>query len=101
MTLRGMDSASSPDDDVPVTVSPLPRHGDAIVGRDVAGRTLRISGHPESGRVVLSIWQDSVCRATLRLSAQDVPDVVAMLTRTAIATENRADDSTPLLGSAG
>lgn len=68
-----------------MTISPLPTHGDVIVGRDVAGRTLRISGHPESGRVVLSIWQDTVCRATLRLAAEDVPQFVEMLTRSAIA----------------
>lgn len=74
-----------------VTVSPLPRHGDVIVGRDVAGRTLRISGHPDSGRVVLSIWQDTVCRATLRLATQDVPDFVAMLTRTVISIDDEAD----------
>lgn len=67
-----------------MTISPLPRHGDVIVGRDVAGRTLRISGHPESGRVVLSIWQDNVCRATLRLLADDVPQFVEMLTRSAV-----------------
>lgn len=69
-----------------MTVSPLPRHGDVVVGRDVVGRTLRVSGHPESGRVVLSIWQDSVCRATLRLAPEDVADVVAMLTRSALGT---------------
>jgi hypothetical protein len=67
-----------------VTISPLPSHGDVIVGRDVAGRTLRISGHPETGRVVLSIWQDTVCRATLRLATEDVPEIVEMLTRSAI-----------------
>lgn len=66
-----------------MTVSPLPRHGDVIVGRDVAGRTLRVSGHPESGRVVLSIWQDDVCRATFRLATEDVPAMVALLKRTA------------------
>jgi hypothetical protein len=76
-----------------VSVSPLPRHGDVVVGRDVSGRTLRVSGHPESGRVVLSIWQDSVCRATVRLATEDVPDVVAMLTRSAIATQD--EDGTP------
>jgi hypothetical protein len=79
-------------DDGAVTISPLPRHGDVIVGRDVAGRTLRISGHPESGRVVLSIWQDTVCKATLRLSPDDVPHVVEMLTRTAISHSDGADD---------
>ena len=83
-----------------MTISPLPRHGDVIVGRDVAGRTLRISGHPESGRVVLSIWQDNVCRATVRLLAEDVPDVVAMLARSAIAPRAAGEDA-PTLHSAG
>jgi hypothetical protein len=82
-----------------MTVSPLPQHGDVVVGRDVAGRTLRVSGHPESGRVVLSIWQDTVCRATVRLAPEDVPDVVAMLARTALRA---ADDPRPRgLGTAG
>ena len=85
-------------DDGGVTISPLPRHGDVIVGRDVAGRTLRISGHPESGRVVLSIWQDTVCKATLRLAPEDVPQFVEMLTRTAIS---RSDDDVRDLGTAG
>ena len=80
-----MDGRSSRGDDGRVTVSPIPRHGDVVVGRDVAGRTLRISGHPESGRVVLSIWQDTVCRATVRLDTQDVPHVVEMLTRSVIS----------------
>ena len=84
-----------------MTISPLPRHGDVIVGRDVTGRTLRISGHPESGRVVLSIWQDNVCRATLRLSPEDVPQFVEMLTRTAIARSDEADDDVRDLGTAG
>ena len=81
-------SVGSADDGV-VTVSPLPRHGDVIVGRDVAGRTLRISGHPEAGRVVLSIWQDNVCRATIRLVPEDVPALVEML------TAQRRRDSVP------
>ena len=85
-------------DDGAVTISPLPRHGDVIVGRDVTGRTLRISGHPETGRVVLSIWQDNVCRATLRLAPDDVPSFVEMLTRTAISQS--ADDVRDL-GTAG
>ena len=79
-----MDGALRRRENEPVTVSPLPRLGDVVAGRDVAGRTLRISGHPASGRVVLSIWQDSVCRATVRLAPEDVPHVVEMLTRTAI-----------------
>jgi len=34
--------------------------------------------------VVLSIWQDDVCRATLRLAEEDVPDLVAMLSASLI-----------------
>lgn len=63
-----------------------------MVGRDVAGRTLRISGHPESGRVVLSIWQDTVCRATVRLLAEDVPAVVEMLARSALTPSSSDGD---------
>ncbi len=96
-----MDVAAAWPDDGEVTISPLPRHGDVIVGRDVTGRTLRISGHPDSGRVVLSIWQDTVCRATLRLSPEDVPQFVEMLTRSAIARSDEADGGIGELGTAG
>jgi len=82
-----------------VTVSPLPRHGDVVVGRDVAGRTLRVSAHPELGRVVLSIWQDSVCRASFRLLPEDVPALVEMLARSGVECATAAD--TGELGTAG
>ncbi len=84
-----------------MTISPLPRHGDVIVGRDVAGRTLRVSGHPEGGRVVLSIWQDTVCRATLRLAPEDVAQFVEMLTSSAVATAGDAGHGSERLDSAG
>ncbi|HKG50189.1 MAG TPA: hypothetical protein VKB14_07100 [Actinomycetales bacterium] len=63
-----------------MTVSPLPSRGTVLVGRDVAGRTLRVSAHPQAGRVVLSIWQDTTCLATVRLAEADVPDLVRALT---------------------
>jgi hypothetical protein len=63
-----------------MTVSPLPAHGTVLVGRDVSGRTLRVSAHPQAGRVVLSIWQDATCVATVRLAEEDVPDLVRTLT---------------------
>jgi hypothetical protein len=84
-----------------MTISPLPRHGDVIVGHDVAGRTLRVSGHPESGRVVLSIWQDNICRATLRLLAEDVPHLVEMLSRTAVETAGPGLRADPHLDETG
>jgi hypothetical protein len=62
-----------------MTIPPLPRHGSTLLGRDIAGRRLRVSSHPDAGRVVLSIWQDDICRATLRLAEEDVPELVRML----------------------
>lgn len=61
-------------------VAPVPSQGDIFVGRDTAGRVLRVSSHPEADRVVLSIWQADRCMATLRLASQDVPDLVRTLT---------------------
>ena len=62
----------------------MPARGEVIVGRDVAGRVLRMSSHPEIGRVVLSIWQDAQCLSTFRLSPDDVPDLVRALITTAL-----------------
>jgi hypothetical protein len=67
-----------------VTISPLPRQGSTLLGRDTAGRRLRVSSHPDTGRVVLSIWQDDLCRATLRLAEQDVPELVKILSASLI-----------------
>ena len=61
------------------TVTPLPSIGEVIAGQDVAGRELRISGHPDSDRLVLSIWQSGHCLATVRLARADVPDVTRAL----------------------
>jgi hypothetical protein len=62
-----------------LNVTPLPSIGDVVAGRDVAGRELRISGHPEADRVVLSIWQSGHCLATVRLARADVPEVTRAL----------------------
>jgi hypothetical protein len=61
------------------TVTPLPSIGDVIAGQDVAGRELRIRGHPDSDRLVLSIWQSGRCLATVRLARTDVPEVTRAL----------------------
>jgi hypothetical protein len=64
--------------------TPVPSRGDVVVGRDRAGRVLRVSAHPESDRVVLSIWQEGQCLATVRLAAGDVPDLVRALVSAAV-----------------
>jgi hypothetical protein len=65
-------------------VAPIPAHGDIVLGRDAVGRVLRVSAHPELDRVVLSIWQEGRCLATLRLATDDVPDLVRTLTASVI-----------------
>ena len=60
-------------------VTPVPRLGDVVAGRDGVGRVLRVSAHPNSDRVVLSIWQDGTCLATVRLAGQDVGHLAAVL----------------------
>jgi hypothetical protein len=64
----------------------MPSRGDVVVGRDRAGRVLRVSAHPDVGRIVLSIWQEGTCIATLRLAPGDVPDLVRVLSAAALDT---------------
>jgi hypothetical protein len=73
-----------------MTVSPLPSRGSVLLGRDVVGRTLRVSSHPEAGRVVLSIWQDTTCVATVRLAQDDVPGLVRALTASLLPAQGGA-----------
>ena len=63
-----------------MAVTPAPTFGAVLAGRDVAGRVLRVSAHPELGLVVLSIWQGERCVATVRVAEADVPDLVHTLT---------------------
>jgi hypothetical protein len=72
------------------TVTPLPTIGDVVVGRDIAGRELRISGHPEADRLVLSIWQSGRCLATVRLARADVPEVTRALVAGLVPTSIRS-----------
>jgi hypothetical protein len=46
---------------------------------------LRVSAHPGLDRVVLSIWQEGQCLATVRLASADVPDLVRALVSAAVA----------------
>jgi hypothetical protein len=73
-----------------MTVAPLPRGGTALLGRDVRGRALRVSPHPEVGRVVLSIWDGDRCLATVRLAADDVPELVRGLSGCLVEQVTRA-----------
>ncbi len=67
-------------------VTSAPVIGAVLRGRDRRGRALRVSAHPEVGRVVLSTWDGDRCTATVRLAADDVPALVRALTAAAVAT---------------
>lgn len=69
-------------------VTPLPRRGTVLPGRDAAARMLRVSYHHDVGRVVLSIWDHDVCMATLRLAPHDVPELVRGLTDALVPPED-------------
>ena len=64
---------------------PAPENGGVVLGRDRPGRALRVSSHPELGRVVLSLWDGARCIGTLRVAPSDVPDMVRALTGAAVA----------------
>ena len=72
-----------------MSVTPAPHRGTVLLGRDVAGRALRVSSHPEHGRVVLSIWQDDRCLATIRLLEDDVPELVRVLTASLLPADSQ------------
>lgn len=76
-------------------VTPAPAAGGVVVGRDRAGRALRVSGHPELFRVVLSLWDGDLCIGTLRLAPEDVPDVVRALTAAAVAEVPSFSEAVP------
>jgi hypothetical protein len=76
-----------------MTVSPLPRDGATLSGRDRTGRTLRIARHAGTERVVLSVWQDGVCLATVRLAPEDVAQLISELTRTLLPVTDAAPEA--------
>src|SRR5699024_2754360 len=58
----------------------LPARGEVVADARGEGRSLRVSWHHEAGVVVLSVWRDHLCAATVRVPAEDVPALVAALT---------------------
>jgi hypothetical protein len=62
-----------------VPVTSLPLAGEVFLDSRGSGRALRVSWHPESDLVVLSLWQGDTCTGTFRLPVEDVPDLVDAL----------------------
>ena len=71
-----------------MAIIPVPRRGTVLLGQDVAGRALRVTPHPEHDRVVLSIWQGERCVATVRLTPEDVPELVRALSTALLPAED-------------
>ena len=65
-------------------VSPLPRRGGVHFDARNDGRALRVSAHPETGSVVLSIWRGDECVATHYVAAGELPDLIKMLATTLV-----------------
>ena len=58
-----------------------PRTGSVFLDLRGEDRSLRVTWHHEAQLVVLSLWRDNVCAGTFRLSAEEVPDLIALLRR--------------------
>lgn len=67
-----------------MTVSPLPRRGGVHFDTRNDGRALRVSAHPESASVVLSIWRGDECVATHYVAAAELPELIKMLATTLV-----------------
>jgi hypothetical protein len=61
-------------------VLPLPSSGDVFTDIRGEDRTMRVSCHPESGIVVVSLWAGRNCRASFRLPEADLERLVTVLT---------------------
>jgi hypothetical protein len=60
-------------------VRPLPPTGSVHLDARGADRSLRVTWHHEAQVVVLSLWRDNVCSATVRLPQSEVPTLIAGL----------------------
>jgi hypothetical protein len=68
-----------------MSVSPLPRHGGVHFDKRDAGRALRVSAHPDTGTVTVSIWRGDFCVGTHQLDAADVPELIEVLARSLVS----------------
>ncbi len=59
----------------------LPRRRDIVLDERGEGRALRVTWHHEASVVVLSVRRQDRCSGTVRVAAEDVPALVAALTR--------------------
>lgn len=63
-----------------MTAVVLPLHGHWAWDARGGGRAVRISTHPESGLLNLSLWRDDLCVGTARLRPDEAATLIAGLT---------------------
>jgi hypothetical protein len=69
-----------------MSVSPLPLRGGVHFDKRDAGRALRVSAHPDSWTVTLSIWRGDFCVGTHQMNVADVPELIEVLARTLVSS---------------
>ncbi|HEU4910408.1 MAG TPA: hypothetical protein VFV76_00785 [Actinomycetes bacterium] len=65
----------------PAPVAPVAATASGVVLADArgGGRAMRVTWHHEVDLVVLSVWKDETCVATVRVTRDDVPALVNAL----------------------
>lgn len=65
----------------PAPVAPVAATASGVVLADArgGGRVMRVTWHHEVDLVVLSVWRDGTCVATVRVTRDDVPALVNAL----------------------
>jgi hypothetical protein len=58
---------------------PVPATGSVFLDARADGHALRVTWHPEAEVVVLSVWKDNVCAATVRLHPDQAVELVETL----------------------
>jgi hypothetical protein len=63
-----------------VSTLAAPDHGEVFADARGGDRVMRVSWHESEGVVALSMWKGSICTATFRIPAADLPDLLRALT---------------------
>jgi hypothetical protein len=64
---------------VPDVVIPLPLTGDVFLDVREGSRALRVTDHPESGLIVVSVWHGDTCAGSAHLTHAEAARLIGML----------------------
>ena len=68
----------------------MPAVGDLFTDMRGGGRRMRVSYRDGPGTVVVSLWEDTVCRGTFQLAAGDLTRLVALLSQVDLSAGTRS-----------